>query len=399
MNAATVERQVAGVRRTVQFDAVLIIATAMLICLGIVFVASASAALAERATGNPFHYAERQVVYALIGLVAAAIAMSTPLSWWRRLGPALLLGALGLLTLVLVPGFGHEVNGSVRWLVIGPVRVIQASEPARLLMLMFVADYLARRETEVRATFSGFTKPLALVGVAVLLLLAEPDFGAAVVLLATVLGMLFIAGARLRDFALLLVAAVGAMAALALASPYRVQRLTGFLDPWADPYDSGFQLTQALIAIGRGEWSGVGLGAGVQKLFYLPEAHTDFVFAIIAEELGLVGVLLVIGLFSTVFLRCFRIGRGAAKTGQKYGSYLAYGIGLWIGMQALINLGVNMGVLPTKGLTLPLVSAGGSSLLVCCAALGLVLRAGYEAEREDGDVWQRKRFLAGERAA
>src|SRR5690606_35222362 len=246
MNAATVERQVAGVRRTVQFDAVLIIATAMLICLGIVFVASASAALAERATGNPFHYAERQVVYALIGLVAAAIAMSTPLSWWRRLGPALLLGALGLLTLVLVPGFGHEVNGSVRWLVIGPVRVIQASEPARLLMLMFIADYLARRETEVRATFSGFTKPLALVG-------------AAVLLLATVLGMLFIAGARLRDFALLLVAAVGAMAALALASPYRVQRLTGFLDPWADPYDSGFQLTQALIAIGRGEWSGVGL--------------------------------------------------------------------------------------------------------------------------------------------
>src|SRR5690606_19593183 len=194
--------------------------------------------------------------------------------------------------------------------------------PARLLMLMFIADYLARRETEVRATFSGFTKPLALVGVAVLLLLAEPDFGAAVVLLATVLGMLFIAGARLRDFALLLVAAVGAMAALALASPYRVHRLTGFLEPWADPYASGFQLTQALIAIGRGEWSGVGLGAGVQNLFYLPEAHTDFVFAVIAEELGLIGVLLVVALYVMFFLRCFRIGRGAAAAGESYAAWL-----------------------------------------------------------------------------
>lgn len=393
MSAAVIERQGAGTARAAEYDRVLLGASVLLLCIGIVFVMSASIALAERNTGNAFYFAERQIAYAVAGLIAAAIMMLMPLHVWRRLSALSLFGAFALLTLVLVPGFGHEVNGSVRWLMIGPVRLIQASEPARLLMIMFIADYLARREYEVRSSFAGFAKPVALAAIAVVLLMAEPDFGAAAVLLATVLGMLFVAGARLRDFALLMAIAVLAMSAMALSSPYRVQRLTGFLDPWSDPFDSGFQLTQSLIAIGRGEWFGVGLGAGVQKLFYLPEAHTDFVFAVIAEELGLFGVLVVIALFALVFLRCFRIGRGALRVGDPHAAYLAFGVGIWIGIQSLINLGVNMGVLPTKGLTLPLISSGGSSLLVTCTALGLVLRAGYETERADGDVWRRKTSL------
>lgn len=394
MNAAVAEKRAAGALDTPEHDWVLLMTSVFLVCIGIVFVASASLALAERATGNPFHYAERQIVYAALGFVAAAIMMVMPLKVWRATSALLLFAAFALLTLVLVPGFGHEVNGSTRWLVIGPFRLIQASEPARLLLIMFIADYLARREHEVRSSFAGFAKPVALVGIAVVLLMAEPDFGAAAVLLATVLGMLFIGGARLRDFAVLFAGAVAVMAALAVSSPYRVQRLTGFLDPWSDPFNSGFQLTQSLIAIGRGEWFGVGLGAGVQKLFYLPEAHTDFVFAVIAEELGLVGVLLVIALFVVLVLRAFRIGRIAMRSGEMYAAHLAFGIGLWLGMQTLVNLGVNMGVLPTKGLTLPLISSGGSSLLVCCAAIGLLLRAGYETQRADSDVWRRKGALA-----
>lgn len=393
MSAAAVERRGAGSARVPEYDRVLLTASALLLCIGIVFVMSASIALAERHTGNAFYYVERQIAYAAAGLIAAAVMMLVPMHVWRRLSTLSLFGAFALLTLVLVPGFGHEVNGSVRWLTIGSVRLIQASEPARLLVIMFIADYLARREYEVRSSFAGFAKPVALTAIAIGLLMAEPDFGAAAVLLATVLGMLFVAGARLRDFVLLMTGAVLAMSALALSSPYRVQRLTGFLDPWADPFDSGFQLTQSLIAIGRGEWFGVGLGAGVQKLFYLPEAHTDFVFAVIAEEMGLFGVLFVIALFSIVFLRCFRIGRGALRVADPHAAYIAFGIGIWIGIQSLINLGVNMGVLPTKGLTLPLISSGGSSLLVTCAALGLVLRASYETERADADVWRRKTAL------
>lgn len=396
MKAVVAQRQLAGSVRAPAYDSVLLVTAVLLACIGIVFVASASVALAERETGDAFYFAHRQLMYAGAGTVACAVMMVLPLGLWRRLSPLLLFGALGVLTLVLVPGFGREVNGSVRWLTIGPVRLIQASEPARLLLIMFIADYLARRGDEVRTTFAGFAKPLGLVGIAVVLLLAEPDFGAAAVLLATVLGMLFIGGARLRDFFVLLLASGAAMAALALASPYRVARLTGFLDPWADPFNSGFQLTQSLIAIGRGEWFGVGLGAGVQKLFYLPEAHTDFVFAVIAEELGLFGVALVVILYAVFFLRCFRIGRGAVRIGEPFAGHLAFGVGLWVGMQALINMGVNMGVLPTKGLTLPLISSGGSSLLVTCAAVGLVLRAGYEAECADGDVWRRKTRVAGD---
>lgn len=388
--AAIDNRLIAGEARSYGFDVTLILASLILTALGVVFVTSASIALAEKELGNAYYFGERQLVFAGLGFCAALFMMFLPLKLWRQFSPVLLLAAFSLLTLVLVPGFGREVNGAVRWLSIGPFRLIQASEPARLFMFIFIADYIARRNTELTTTFAGFAKPMALTGLAAILLLAEPDFGAATVLIAVVMGMLFIGGARLRDFFVLLCVAFAALAALAVSSPYRLERLTAFLDPWSDPFNSGFQLTQSLIAIGRGEWFGVGLGSGVQKLFYLPEAHTDFVFAVIAEELGLIGVIVLLALYGVFFLRTFAIARAAARAEMYFGAYLAFGIGLWIGMQAMINLGVNMGVLPTKGLTLPLVSSGGSSLLVTCAAIGLVLRIGHEARHSTTAIWRRK---------
>ncbi len=283
-----------------------------------------------------------------------------------------------LLVVVLVPGLGHVVNGSRRWLRIAGAN-FQVSELARVLVLIYVASYAVRRESELRASFIGLAKPLALlVGVGALLL-AEPDFGAATVLFATGFGLLFLAGARLRYVIAMTAIAAAGFGVLAVSSSYRLRRLTTFLDPWADPYNSGFQLTQSLIAIGRGEWFGVGLGESVQKLFYLPEAHTDFLFAVLAEELGLLGVIVTLGLFLGFIWRSFHIARLASEAGLKFPAYLAAGFGLWVGIQAFINIGVNMGVLPTKGLTLPLMSYGRSSLIVALAWVGLLLRVYHEA--------------------
>jgi cell division protein FtsW len=270
------------------------------------------------------------------------------------------------------------VNGSRRWLHVGAVN-FQVSEAARVLVLIYIASYAVRRESELRESLAGLAKPLALLtGVSVLLLI-EPDFGAATVLFATGFGLLFLAGARLRYVIAMTVVAGTSFAVLAVTSSYRLRRLTTFLDPWADPYNSGFQLTQSLIAIGRGQWFGVGLGDSVQKLFYLPEAHTDFLFAVLAEELGLAGVLLTLALFLGLIWRSFRIARIASEAGLKFASYLAAGFGLWVGIQAFINIGVNMGVLPTKGLTLPLMSYGRSSMVVALAWVGLLLRVYHEA--------------------
>jgi cell division protein FtsW len=252
-----------------------------------------------------------------------------------------------------------------------------------LLIVVFLAGYVARRGKDLAASLEGFLKPMAIVGAACALLLAQPDFGAATVLLATALGILFVGGVRLKYFLSFVVVAVVAMAALAFLSPYRLRRLTAFLDPWADPYDSGFQLTQSLIAIGRGELGGVGLGGSVQKLFYLPEAHTDFVFAVYAEEFGLIGVLLLIALYGILLWRMLAIASRAAAAGRPFVACLSFGLAIWLGAQAAVNIGVNMGLLPTKGLTLPLVSFGGSSLVVCCAAIGLVLRAHLETAAPD----------------
>lgn len=350
-----------------------------LLGLGLVLVASASMPTATKELGDAFYYVERQSVYALLGLIAAAVGLSTPLKVWEHSGSLLLLFGLALLVVVLVPGIGVVVNGSRRWLDLGPLN-LQASEAARVCMLIYLAGYLTRRQEELATRFSGFARPMLILAVMCGLLLAEPDFGAATVLAGACLAMLFMGGARWRDFLVFVGLGLAAFALLALSSPYRLERLTTFLNPWADPFDSGFQLTQALIAIGRGGWFGVGLGEGIQKLFYLPESHTDFVFAVLAEELGLVGALVVIALYMLLVLRAFHIGRRAAGNGQLFGAWLAFGIGTWLGLQAFINLGVNMGLLPTKGLTLPLVSAGGSSVLATCASLGLLLRVARETQ-------------------
>ena len=290
---------------------------------------------------------------------------------------ALLLTAFALLLLVLVPGVGVEVNGASRWISVGLFRM-QVSEPAKLFFIIYLASYLARHGEEVRTQISGFLKPLGLLAIAALLLLLEPDFGATVVLAAIVMGMIFMAGVKLLQFGGMLGLGAVLMAGMAVSSPYRMKRLTTFVDPWADPFDSGFQLTQSLIAIGRGEWFGVGLGASIQKLFYLPEAHTDFVFAVLAEELGLLGVCTVIALYAVLVWRAFVIAAQAVKAENFFASYLAYGIGIWFGLQSFINIGVNMGLLPTKGLTLPLMSYGGSSMVVMCAAVALLFRIDHE---------------------
>ena len=367
----------AQLRTSLQIDPVLLTIVMTLLLGGLVILTSASITISDNAVGDPFFYVERQLLAAAIGGVVAFICLLLPMHLWQSLGPVMLLAGITLLAVVLVPGVGFEVNGSTRWVRVGFMNV-QVSEPARLCFLIYLAGYLVRRNKDLSEQFVGFLRPMLVLSLACVLLLAEPDFGAAFVLLATALVMLFVAGARIRDFLLFFTAAVVAMAALAVTSPYRMKRLTGFLDPWADPFDSGFQLTQSLIAIGRGEWLGVGLGDGVQKLFYLPEAHTDFVFAVFAEEFGLLGSLLMIALFLALLWRIFKLANRAAAVERFFEAYLAIGIGTWLGLQAFINLGVNMGLLPTKGLTLPLISYGRSSLIVTMASIGILMRIHHE---------------------
>jgi cell division protein FtsW len=352
---------------------------AALLLVGLVMVASASIGVSERATGTPFHLFQRQLAYVCLGFVAAAVAVSIPTAIWDKYSKVLMGAAFLLLLVVLVPGIGYEVNGSRRWLRLG-IMNFQISELARVLLLTYIASYAVRRAEELRASFKGFIKPVLVLGAAAALLLLEPDFGAATVLMATGLGVLFLAGVRLLHLVVPLVLGVGAMATLALTSSYRLRRITSFRNPWEDAFDSGFQLTQSLIAIGRGEWFGVGLGSSVQKLFYLPEAHTDFVFAVLAEEFGLVGVVVVLGLFAVLVGRALAISRNAARAGLAFQSLLAAAVGIWLGLQVFVNVGVNMGLLPTKGLTLPLLSYGGSSMLVTLGWLGVLLRVHHETE-------------------
>ncbi len=345
--------------------------------LGLVMVASASITFADRELGFPFYFALRQLVYIACGVLAGLLVFRLRLVLLERLGMLLLLMSFVLLLLVLVPGVGVEVNGAARWINAGLFR-LQVSEPAKLFFIIYLASYLSRHSEEVRTRINGFLKPVGLLVIAAVLLMLEPDFGATVVLAATVMGMIFMAGVKLVQFSGMLGLGVLSLGSLAVSSPYRMERLTTFLDPWADPFDSGFQLTQSLIAIGRGEWLGVGLGASVQKLFYLPEAHTDFVFAVAAEELGLLGVCVIILLYALLVWRAFMIAAQAEKADNLFAAYLSYGIGIWFGLQGFINIGVNMGLLPTKGLTLPLMSYGGSSMVVMCTAVALLLRVDHE---------------------
>jgi cell division protein FtsW len=365
-------------------DPVLLGACLSLTALGAVMVGSASIALADRDTGEPLYFLLRHLGALGIGCLGGLCAASIPTDVWYRLNGLLLLAGIALLALVLLPSLGQTVNGSTRWLELGPLRV-QASEPARLCLLMYLASYAVRQHSDLASSFVGFLKPMVIVAFACVLLLAEPDYGAAVVLTATSLCVLFVAGARLRDFTVVATVAGAALAALAVSSAYRVERLVVFLDPWQDPFASGFQLTNSLIAIGRGEWFGVGLGASVQKLFYLPEAHTDFVFAVLAEELGLFGSTLVIALFAVVVYRAITLGQRALEAGMPFQGLLSTGIGVMIGLAASLNIGVNTGLLPTKGLALPLISYGRSSTVVTLIAFGILLRIHNElrtAERE-----------------
>ena len=368
-------------RPAVYVDSVTLALVLSLLLFGLVMVTSASISIASRDTGNPFYFLERQLLTALIGALGAVFVFCFRMERWERLSQLLLVLAIVMLLAVLVPGLGEVVNGGRRWLRLGGL-TFQVSELARVLVLIYIASYAVRRQEELRESFMGLLKPLLLLALVAVLLLGEPDFGAATVLFATGFGMLFIAGARLRHVVVLTAVAAAVFALLAVTSAYRLRRLTGFLDPWANPYSSGFQLTQSLIAIGRGKWLGVGLGNSVQKLFYLPEAHTDFLFAVLAEELGLAGVLATLGLFVALIWRAFHIARLAAQAGLDFQSYLATGFALWIGMQAFINIGVNMGVLPTKGLTLPLMSYGRSSLIVTLVWVGMLLRIHHETMLE-----------------
>ena len=358
-----------------EFDQALVWTTLLLMGLGLVMVYSASIAIAEgsRATGyQPTYFLLRHGVF-----LAAAVVFQVPMRVWQQAAPYLFLLGAGALALVLVPGVGREVNGSQRWISLHFV-TLQPSELMKLFAVLYAADYTVRKAAHMDSFRMGFLPMFVVMMVVGWLLLREPDFGAFVVITMIAMGILFLGGMNWKLFAGLLGLLLVGFVALILASPYRMQRVIGFMDPWADPYGKGYQLSHALIAFGRGEWLGVGLGASVEKLFYLPEAHTDFLFAVIAEELGFAGVAAIILAFTWIVARAFMIGRRASSLERYFSALVAQGIGLWIGAQAVINIGVNTGMLPTKGLTLPLISFGGSALVATCCAVAVLLRVDWE---------------------
>ncbi len=358
-------------------DKCLVFAVGSLLSIGFVMVTSASLHLGEKVGGSVLSYPLQQMMHIVLGLVAAVLVSTVPTRFWGKSGQWLFLLGLGLLVLVLIPGFGKEVNGAVRWLLLGGLR-IQVSELVKLISVIYMAGYITRHVDTMRTSDYGMIRPLMLLSFACVLLLLEPDFGAAAVILITALAMMFLGGARVWQFVFLVVLIGVLGVALIFTEPYRLARLTSFMNPWEYPLDTGYQLIQALIAFGRGEWFGVGLGGSVQKLFYLPEGHTDFLFSVIGEELGLAGVAVVIGLFAVVIWRAFLIGKNAECTGHRFSAFLAYGIGIWFGLQAIINMGVNLGMLPTKGITLPLMSYGGGSMVVMCCGIALLFRVHHE---------------------
>ena len=367
-------------RQSVKVDITFLLIVLSLIMIGLITLSSASSAISEDISGSPFYYLNRQILAVFIGFLCALCCVFVPTQFWKNLGPWLLILGLILLVIVLIPGLGREVNGSTRWIRLGGMINVQVSDPARLCIMIYVAGYLVRRNKQLREGFVGFLRPMVVLGIASILLLMETDFGATAVLLATVLSMLLVAGARIRDFLLFVFTTSVSLAILLQYFPGRMRRFIGFLDPWDKSvvFDSGYQLTQSLIAIGRGEWLGVGLGNSVQKLFYLPEAHTDFIFAVFAEEFGLLGSLILILLFVLLIWRIFRLAIRSARADRFFEAYFCVGAGSWLALQVIINLGVSMGGLPTKGLTLPLISYGRSSLIMTMITLGVLLRIYHE---------------------
>jgi cell division protein FtsW len=362
-------------------DSSLMWATILLSVLGWLMVTSASMDWSERHYGNSLHISMRHGIYLVLGLITAMVVIRIPLQWLRSLSAVLVVISLASLILVLIPGIGKEVNGSMRWISLGIMNV-QPSEFAKIATVLYMASYLDRRREEVQSKWSGFIKPLFVLSLLAMLLLLEPDFGAVVVLILSTLALLFLGGVKAGQFILTAVVVLSASVLILISQPYRLERLTGYWKPWdaENVFGSGYQLTQSLIAFGRGEFTGVGLGNSIQKLFYLPEAHTDFVFAIWSEETGLLGATVIIALFVYIFMKGMSIGKKAFSKQQFFAAYVAYGMAMLIGFQAFINLGVNMGLLPTKGITLPFVSFGGSSLLACSIAIALLLRVHHEME-------------------
>jgi len=366
--------------RTVQVDPWLLVPVLLLVASGLVMVGSSSIAIAESHGVSTSHYLVRHVIYILLGLVLASTFRVIPVAFLERISRPLMWVSALVLLLVFIPGIGHSVNGSARWITLGFAN-FQVVEVVKVMVIVYMAGYLVRKADMVRIRFFDTLKPLLLAAMLTGILLLQPDMGSAAVITAIVGGMVWLAGAAWRHIVVLGMMALPVFGFAAL-EPYRLSRIVSFTDPWADPYNSGFQLTQALIAVGRGEVVGVGLGASIQKLFYLPEAHTDFIFAVLAEEFGLLGVIFILSLFMLLVVRIMCIGLMAHRAGKPFAGHVAYGVGLWIGLQALISMGVNLGVLPTKGLTLPLISSGGSSVLMTFLALGIVFRIRYELDRD-----------------
>lgn len=368
-----------------RYDRVLFATAVALASLGLIMVASSSIAIAEGLDVGPFYFLIRHLVFLCGGVAIAFVVARIELKHMERSAQFLLLMCFLLLLAVFIPVLGVTVNGARRWINLG-VSNFQTVEVVKLMLIVWLSSYLVRYREQVQTRWWGVIKPLGIAGGLVVLLLAQPDFGSALLICAITGGMVWLGGVRIRNLVAPMLVAVPLLAIVAVAEPYRVKRLVSFLNPWEDPFNDGFQLTQALIAIGRGEWFGVGLGGSVQKLFYLPEAHTDFIFSVIAEELGFAGILLVIGLFVLLVGRAFWLGLRAVELGRHFAGYCAFGVALWLGLQALVSIGVNLGVLPTKGLTLPLISSGGSSVLMTCAAIGLLLRVSFEIDRTERQV-------------
>jgi len=363
-------------------DHSLLIAILLLALFGAAMIGSASIAVADKSYGTPFYFLSRQLLFLAMGCVLGVVTFRIPLSAWEKYGPHLILTSLVFLVLVLIPGIGKEVNGSRRWIDLG-LFTVQVSETVKLFAIVYLAGYLVRRGHLVQTTFGGFFRPLMLICVAAALLLMEPDFGAAVVIVVTSVIMLLVAGVRFVQFIAIVAALCVVGGVLILSEPYRLERFSSFLDPFSDPFNSGFQLTQSLIAVGSGGFTGVGFGNSVQKLHYLPEGHTDFLFAILCEELGLIGAISLVLLYGFIVWRCFSLAKKSDEQGNRFAGFIALGIGSWIGLQSFINMGVNLGLLPTKGITLPLMSYGGSSALVFAVAFSLLLRVEWELRQNN----------------
>ncbi|WP_281560709.1 cell division protein FtsW [Thalassomonas sp. RHCl1] len=365
---------------TTTFDRSYLILAIAMYMVGLIMVASSSMPVAERLFDNPFHFVIRHMIYIVLSIGIAVASLQLPMSWWQKSSGGLLLLAMVLLLVVLV--VGRSVNGATRWIVVGPI-TIQAAEPAKLFFFCYLSAYLVRRRDEVMENFKGFLKPLVVFFLLALMLLAQPDLGTIIVMFVTTFGLLFLAGAKLWQFIGIASVGVTALSLLAVFEPYRWRRITSFLDPWQDPFGSGYQLTQSLMAYGRGEMFGQGLGNSIQKLEYLPEAHTDFVMAVLAEEFGFIGISVILLLSFILVIKALLLGRKALAQEKFFEGYFAYSIGIWMSFQAAVNVGASAGIVPTKGLTMPLISYGGSSMIIMTIAVVVLIRIDHEVRLQN----------------